>query len=152
MKRINTIKWIGAVIVVVISILGCTTPALKYPKTFIQGLVSNGISIDIPENIQADTVWQNTVTALSQKYQLATVSKEAGNIVTDWIYSAVGKDKTINDYRTRAILSFASDWKTVNLSTEANYLKNNEWISGYDTALLDDLKTEILKILGIAPK
>jgi hypothetical protein len=151
MKSIKNINWFYTVLVALIVIASCT-PAVKFPKTFIQGLISENIAIDIPENLQSDAIWQKAVAGLAQKYALATISKETGNITTDWIYSATGKDKSINDYRVRGLVSFASDWKKVSLGTEAFFLKNNEWLAGYDTELLANLQAAIMEIIGITEK
>ncbi|MBS4016476.1 MAG: hypothetical protein KGZ86_08610 [Candidatus Latescibacteria bacterium] len=148
MKSTKNMIWFNAVITALIIAVSCT-PAVKYPKTFIPGLVSESISIEIPVNLQSDAVWQSAVAVLAQKYSLATISKEAGNIITDWVYSATGKDKTVNDYRVRGLISFASDWTKVNLGTEANYLKNDEWLVGHDTELLGNLQTAINEIIEI---
>jgi len=45
-------------------------------------------------------------------------------------------------------VKFSPDWKKVDVKTEANFLKNDGWIVGTDTRLLQTVKTDIMGVVG----
>lgn len=149
MNRTNIIKVVSIVIITSIFVAGCMSSAVKYPKTFVQGIEPMVTTIELAQGTEAAAVWSNIVASLAQKYTLETISKELGKITTAWNYTSEGKDKSVQNYRTRALLQFSSDWTKLDIKTEANYLQNNTWLVGYDTKLLETIASELTKVLGI---
>ena len=80
------------------------------------------------------------------------ISKEGGYARTGWIYTWNTKGIYTKKYRVRVIFKFSPDHSKVDIKTEAEILKGNNWITGYDTRLLNTIKTDIMGVVGRTTK
>jgi hypothetical protein len=52
------------------------------------------------------------------------------------------------NYRVRVTAKFSPDHKLVEIKSEAEYGGAGDWISGYDTRLLETIKTDVMGKVG----
>lgn len=116
------------------------------PVTFIQILELSWVSIEIREDVGYDRAWASVVDLIVRKFEAEILSKEDGYLRTTWVYTWTGELR--EDYRVRVTVKFSPDRSKVDIKSEANYLRGENWIIGSDTALLQTLKADIMGIVG----
>lgn len=129
---------------IIILLAGCAST----PESFVQATEPTWASIEIREDMSSEKAWQEVVDVLAKKFELEMISREGGYVRTSWIYTWWKVGEFTTNYRVRAIVKFSADWETVDIKTEANYLKGNIWIVGFDTRLLQTIKTDIMGVVG----
>lgn len=120
------------------------------PVTFVQTLEHSWISIEVREDISYDRAWASVVDLIVRKFEAEILSKEDGYLRTTWLYTWTGELR--EDYRVRVTVKFTPDRSKVDIKSEANYLRRENWIIGSDTALLQTLKGDIMGIVGRVTK
>lgn len=140
----NRIISLILVVFIIIVFAGCAT----MPESFVQGVEPTWASIEIKEEINAEKAWQEVVDVLAKKFELEMISREGGYVRTSWIYTWWKVGELTSNYRVRAIVKFSADWKKVDIKTEANYLRGDVWVVGFDTRLLQTVKTDIMGVVG----
>ena len=118
------------------------------PESFIRMSEPTWSSIEIKSNITPDDAWQQVVDVVAKKFELEMISKEGGYVRTAWIYTWWKQGEVTSQYRVRVIVKFSADWKKVDVKTDANYLRKGVWEVGYDTRLLETVKTDIMGVVG----
>ena len=116
------------------------------PVTFVQTLEHSWVSIEVREDISYDRAWASVVDLIVRKFEAEILSKEDGYLRTTWLYTWTGELR--EDYRVRVTIKFVPDRSKVDIKSEANYLRGENWIIGSDTALLQTLKADIMGIVG----
>ena len=116
------------------------------PITFVQTLEHSWASIEVREDVPYDRAWDSVVDLIVRKFEAAILSKEDGYLRTTWLYTWTGELR--EDYRVRVTIKFVPDKSKVDIKSEANYLRRQNWIIGSDTALLQTLKSDIMGIVG----
>jgi len=116
------------------------------PVTFVQTLEHAWTSIEIREDVEYDRAWASVVDLIVRKFEAEILSKEDGYLRTTWVYTWTGELR--EDYRVRVTVKFSPDRSKVDIKSEANYLRGENWIIGSDTALLQTLKADIMGIVG----
>jgi len=133
---------IGIIVLMVIATLlfSCV------PKTFVKTLEPTWASIELRNDLSYERAWTTVVDALVKRFDLEVLSKEDGYIRTGWLYTWTGK--LTENYRVRVTAKFSPDRSKVEVKSEAEYGGPGRWISGYDTRLLETLKTDIMGSIG----
>jgi len=116
------------------------------PVTFVQTLEHSWVSIEVREDISYDRAWASVVDLIVRKFEAEILSKEDGYLRTTWLYTWTGELR--EDYRVRVTVKFAPDRMKVDIKSEANYLRGENWVIGSDTAVLQTLKADIMGIVG----
>lgn len=120
----------------------------RLPTTFIQTMEPSWISIELRDDITDEKAWNSILDTLIKRFDIEVMEKENGYIRTVWKYTWTGV--TTPDYRVRAIVKFKKDARKVDVKTDAEYDsgKKGEWVVGYDTRLVETLKTDIMGSIG----
>jgi len=126
---------------------GCSI-FMKRPESFIRMSEPTWASIEIKSGITSENAWQQVVDVLAKKFELEMISKEGGYVRTAWIYTWWKQGEITSEYRVRVIVKFSANWEKVDVKTEANYLRKGVWELGYDTRLLETVKTDIMGVVG----
>lgn len=116
------------------------------PVTFVQTLEHSWVTIEVREDISYDRAWASVVDLIVRKFEAEILSKEDGYLRTTWLYTWTGELR--EDYRVRVTVKFVPDRTKVDIKSEANYLRGENWIIGSDTAVLQTLKADIMGIVG----
>jgi hypothetical protein len=127
---------------------GCGILFSSGPRSFVQAIEPTWVSVEIRDDLSYDEAWREVVDILAKKFELEVISKDGGYIRTAWIYTWWKSGKITENYRVRAIVKFSADRKKVDIKTEANYLKDDTWVTGTDTRLLQTVKTDIMGVVG----
>ena len=94
-------------------------------------------------------VWRRVVDILSEKYDLEVLDRTSGYIRTSWKYLLpTDSDKK---YRSRIIIKMLGNvWHTAKLKTEAQLWDDSHetWITGYDTAVLEEVYKDVQGRIG----
>lgn len=86
---------------------------------------------------------------LSQKYTVDVSDPNAGFLMTPWQATLARDGVPELRYRTRIILRFlGDDWKQLAVRAEANWLHGEDWLVGYDAALLDSVSVNLTTRIG----
>lgn len=141
MKRIISCILLGFITIV---LAGCAS----MPESFVQVTEPTWASVEIKKDISSERAWQEVVDVLAKKFELEMISREGGYVRTSWIYTWWKVGEFTANYRVRAIVKFSADWDKVDIKTEANYLKGDIWRVGFDTRLLQTVKTDIMGVVG----
>lgn len=72
--------------------------------------------------------------------------RQDGYARTTWLYSWTGKVK--ENYRVRVTSKFTPDHRVVEIKSEAEYGGPGDWVAGYDSRLLETIKTDIMGKVG----
>lgn len=107
-------------------------------------------TVQIADKISYNLAFDEVITILTRKFELEMISKEAGYIKTKWVTTWVGKwgAKPQKDYRVRITVRISEERKRIDIHAEAEKLKGNYWIGGYDTRLLEDIRKDISGVVG----
>ena len=74
------------------------------------------------------------------------LSQQDGYVRTTWLYTWTGK--LDENYRVRVTAKFSPDHSKIEIKSEAEHGGNGKWIQGYDTRLLETIKTDIMGKVG----
>lgn len=116
------------------------------PKTFVQTTDSSWATIELRPEVGYDQAWETLVDTLVRRFDMEVLSKQDGYLRTSWIYTWTG---TLDEnYRVRITSKFSSDRKSLDIKSEAEYGGPGRWVMGYDTRLLETIKSDIMGKLG----
>ena len=145
MKSDKVIWCLSAIVSLGLS-LGCSS----LPRTFVQTLEPTWSSVKIRQDVAYDKAWASLVDVIVKRFDVEVMSKEDGYVRTGWLYSWTGK--VLEDYRVRVTAKFSPDRTKVEIKSEAEYGGAGNWVSGYDTRLLETLKEDFLSQMGRVSK
>ncbi len=120
--------------------VGCAIP------TFVKTTDPAWATIDIRDDLEYSSAWNDVVDTLVKKFDMEILQKDDGYARTAWYYSWTGK--VSENYRVRVTVKFAPDHKKVEIKSEAEYGGAGKWVGGYDTRLLETIKTDIMGKVG----
>ena len=143
MKTAKAIGYVLAVGSLGIVLMGCQT---KEITSFVETLEPTWATVEIREDLKYDKTWPSLVDSLVKKFDIEVMSKEDGYIRTGWMYSWTGQVK--DNYRVRVTAKFSPDRTKVEVKSEAEYGGRGKWVAGFDTRLLETLKTDIMGNMG----
>jgi hypothetical protein len=90
--------------------------------------------------------------ALAERYVVEVTDPRAGFLMTAWQASMMRDGVPDLRYRTRLIAKFVGDdWHALQLRSEANWARGEEWDIGYDVAQLDTVASELRNRLSRKP-
>ena len=90
--------------------------------------------------------------ALEVRYVVEVADPNAGFTMTAWRASAGREGVPDLRYRTRIVARFlGDDWRRLQLRSEANWARGDEWEIGYDVAQLDTASRELRERLSTKP-
>jgi hypothetical protein len=120
-----------------------------YPSSFVKS-TDGGTwsSILIREDLSYDKSFNEVVDVVAKRFEMDMISKEGGYGRTNWIYTWNKKGKYTETYRTRVVFKFSADRKKVDLKTEAEFKNGVEWIKGFDSRLLSEMKQDIMGVVS----
>jgi hypothetical protein len=134
-------KIISLFIISFLFITGC-----KPPQTFVRTMEPSWATIELRTEVTYDQAWMQIYDLLTKNFDIEVAQKENGYLRTGWLYTWTGEYSEY--YRVRVTVKFAEDRKTVNVKSEAYY---KDYI-GFDTRLLQTLKTDIMGTVGRTTK
>ena len=120
---------------------GCATP-----KTFVKTMEPAWASVEIRDDLAYPVAWNAVVDTLVKRFDMEILSQQDGYARTTWLYSWTGKVQ--ENYRVRVTTKFSPDHKVVEVKSEAEYGGPGNWIPGYDSRLLETIKTDIMGKVG----
>jgi ribosomal protein S17E len=128
-------------VAVLILLAGCASP-----KTFVKTLEPTWASVELRDDIGYTNAWNSVVDTLVKRFDLEILSQQDGYMRTTWLYTWTGTVR--ENYRVRVTAKFSPDHKLVEIKSEAEYGGSGNWISGYDTRLLETIKTDVMGKVG----
>jgi hypothetical protein len=105
-------------------------------------------SIDVREGMSRQTAMRSLTDALSQRYVVDVVDPRAGFAMTTWQASLIREGVPDPRYRTRFVARFVDDWHSLQLRSEARFMRGAEPDVGYDSAQLDSVANDLRAKLG----
>ena len=125
------------ILIVLTGIVGCANP-----KTFVRTLEPAWASVEVRDDLSYTNAWNAVVDTLVKRFDLEILSQPDGYVRTTWLYSWTGK--VSENYRVRVTAKFAPDHTKVEVKSEAEFGGPGEWVQGYDSRLLETVKTDIM--------
>lgn len=105
--------------------------------------------IVVRHGLSNEALFRMATDYLKTKYTIYASDPTAGFLLTNWQSSFVRDSVPELRYRTRVTLKFlGDDWKQLAVTSEANWLRGEEWEVGYDAVLLDSVSTHLTALLG----
>lgn len=104
--------------------------------------------IQINENLSYDQAFNIALELVSDKYEMEMISRDGGYIRSAWNNLLDRKGKKIKDQRCRVTIKFNHDRTQIQVKTEAQKMKNDEWIDGTDSELATQIKEDLRGVLG----
>ncbi|HUQ79484.1 MAG TPA: hypothetical protein VM076_00025 [Gemmatimonadaceae bacterium] len=108
-------------------------------------------SIDVRDGLSRQVAMRSLNEALSQRYVVDVVDPRAGFAMTTWQASLVREGVPDPRYRTRFVARFVEDWRSLQLRSEARFMRGEQPDVGYDSAQLDSLANDLRAKLGKKP-
>ena len=94
-------------------------------------------------------MWTTTVDAMARSFDLEVMDKPSGYIRTTWKFTFINSGEVIDRYRARIVVKFqGTDWTTLEVKSEANWLSERGWEVGYDSRLLEDVFGDLQGRIG----
>ena len=150
-------KFIAIIAQCLILVLFCGFGAASHSKkkavstvaTFVEG-DPGWAQIKIAQGMDYDLAFDDVVSVLSRNFEIEVLSAETGYIRTKWntTYRKMSDGSYNRDYRVRVTIKMSRKRMRVDISTEAELLRNKVWIVGNDTQLLTTLKQDIAGVVG----
>lgn len=116
------------------------------PRTFVKTMEPTWASVELRTDLPYDQAWEAVVDTLVKRFDIEIMSRQDGYIRTTWLYTWTGTVK--ENYRVRVTAKFAPDHKKVEVKSEAEYGGTGNWVMGYDTRLLETIKTDVMGTIG----
>lgn len=104
--------------------------------------------IQINENLSYDQAFNIALELVSDKYEMEMISRDGGYMRSAWNNLLDRKGKKIKDQRCRVTIKFNHDRTQIQVKTEAQKMKNDEWIDGTDSELATQIKEDLRGVLG----
>lgn len=131
-----------AAVVLAVSVSGCAFT----PKSFVRTLEPTWASVELRTDVPYEKAWAAVVDTLVKRFDLEVLSKEDGYARTNWLYSWTGK--VLENYRVRVTVKFSPDRVKCEIKSEAELGGAGNWEMGYDTRLLETIKTDVMGAIG----
>jgi len=129
------------------------TAGFAQKGSFVKSSESEWSTIQLRDDLTFEKAWGEVLDVIAKRFEMEMISKEGGYGRTSWIYDWTRPGTPRKDYRVRVIFKFSADHSKVDIKTDAQKLaKGGVWISGYDTKLMESVKTDIMGIVGRTAK
>jgi hypothetical protein len=116
------------------------------PTGFIRTNDVGWSTIQLRDGLKFEKAFDDVLDVISKRFEMDMISKEGAYARSQWSYRWGVTEGT--SYRTRVIFKFSPDKTKVDVKTEAEWLQNNVWQTGYDTRLLETIKQDIMGFVG----
>jgi hypothetical protein len=116
------------------------------PHTFVRTMEPTWASIELREGLEGTAAWQEVCDTLGKLFDLEMLHQGSGYLRTGWLYTWTGR--VTENYRVRVTVKFSPDWKKCEVKSEAEYGGASGWTMGYDSRLLETVKTDIMGRIG----
>ena len=128
--------------------ISCTA---SRPKTFIvsHDQTANWRVIEVRKDINArEKVWNTIVDTIATKYDLEVIERDSGYLRTSWKYTYMIRQSVSDKYRSRLVVKLNQESTQAKIKIESNWLSSSGWVGGYDTALLEDVYSDLQGKIG----
>ena len=125
-----------------IAVAGCS------PSTFVRTTDVGWKTIEFRPDLDKDQAWQRIADTIAKNYDMEVIDRDSGYIRTGWMYTLSGK--VTDNYRTRVITNIPLENDRVEMKTDAHWFNpwSEQWVVGYDTALLNQVYTDLQGRVG----
>ena len=108
--------------------------------------------IEVREGLARPDAMKQLTDALGQRYVVEVTDPVVGYTMTAWRASMSRDGVPDLRYRTRLVARFlGDDWRRLQVRSEANWARGDEWDIGYDVAQLDTASRALRERLGPKP-
>jgi hypothetical protein len=124
------------------------------PASFVRSTVELRATrmIEVRDGLPRAQALKLTSDALAEHYVVEVTDPRAGFLMTAWQASMMRAGVPDLRYRTRLVAKFVGDdWHALQLRSEANWARGEEWDIGYDVAQLDTVASELRTRLSRKP-
>jgi hypothetical protein len=123
------------------------------PASFVQTTADGPAtrSIDVRDGLSRQVAMRSLNEVLSQRYVVDVVDPRAGFAMTTWQASLIREGVPDPRYRTRFVARFVDDWHSLQLRSEARFMRGEQPDVGYDSAQLDSLLNDLRAKVGKKP-
>jgi len=146
-KMANKKFWVGMPVMVLafgMTVVGCASA----PGSFVRGPASP-VTIMLRPGLDFDQAFREvSFILLNNNFQTETLQPEAGFIRTNWRFWVSPRGQTVDSYRVRVSVTFNPARTQVILNVEGQMLERGSWVPGWDRAVTEDLRTELLMAVG----
>jgi len=118
------------------------------PTNFVKTSDVNWSTVQLRENIDFNTAWNEVIDVLAKQFEMEMISKEGAYARTGWIYTWNTKGTYTKNYRNRVVIKFSPDRTKVEIKTEAQFGAEGRWQNGFDSRLLQTVKQDIMGVVG----
>ena len=108
-------------------------------------------SIEVRDGLSRVAAMRSLNEVLSQRYVVDVVDPRAGFAMTTWQASLIREGVPDPRYRTRFVVRFVDDWHSLQLRSEARFMRGEQPDVGYDSAQLDSLANDLRAKVGRKP-
>ena len=149
----NCLRMLGILVMVLVfgmTVTGCASMfGGSAPRTFVRGQPGS-TTIMLRQGLDFDQAFREVAFILLQNnFQTETLQPEAGFIRTNWRIWTTARGKVNDRYRVRVSVTFNPSRTQVTLNVEGQWQDSRgNWIPGNDTAISDDLRTELTMAVG----
>lgn len=130
-------KWLFFLVATVV-----LTSCAHAPRTFYKTFTPTWATIEWKDDIKYEDAWKNVMDILIRNFDIEVAQKDNGYIRTGWVYTWTGK--YTDYYRVRVTVKFEPEKRSLDLKSEAYY---RDYV-GYDTRLLETVKSDIMGTIG----
>lgn len=121
-------------------------PACATPKNFVKTMEPAWATVELRSDVPYEKAWPAVVDTLVKRFDIEVLSREDGYLRTNWLYTWTGK--VMENYRVRVTVKFSPDHSKCEVKSEAEYGGPGNWVMGYDTRLLETIKTDVMGAIG----
>ncbi len=136
------------------SLFARRAPEGRPPSSFVRSTAElrSSRTIQVREGVARPDAMRIVSDALGQRYVIEVMDPNAGFTMTSW-RASVSRDGVPDlRYRTRLVARFlGDDWRRLQLRSEANWARGDEWDIGYDVAQLDTATRDLRERLSPKP-
>ena len=137
-------KWFGILVLVLVPLMGCSS----LPSTFIRASADD-TTILLRRGLDPTQAFREAIFILTRHgFEPEIMNTEAGYIRTRWNYSWNDRNRVVNNYRVRVVVTFNPDRTQLILSTPAEFSHKHRWINGFDTRAIETLRTDLTQSIG----
>lgn len=121
------------------------------PGTFVQSIAESRATrtIDVRDGMTRTQALRAVSDALAQRFTVEVTDSRTGFVMTSWQASVMRDGAPDLRYRTRVTARFVGDdWRRLQVRSEANWARGDEWDVGHDSAQLDSVSADLRARLG----
>ncbi len=105
-------------------------------------------SIQLRDGIDYDRAFNEVLDVVAKRFEMEMISKDGGYARTGWIHTWNRRAAYTDNYRVRVIFKFSADYSRVDVKTEAQRKFGGNWHMGYDSELLQTIRTDVMGVVG----